>query len=96
MYLTSSMYLAPFGRTLKTSHAKTRRRKKLLKTKHGHSLESPCAFAPLRDKKGNSYTIQLSVFQIIPIPFNTESITAAAMTEPIWPPALAPMACMSR
>ena len=35
-------------------------------------------------------------FQIIPIPRSTDSMIAAAMTEPIWPPALALMACISR
>ncbi len=34
--------------------------------------------------------------QIIPIPLSTDSMIAAAMTEPIWPPALALMACISR
>ena len=34
--------------------------------------------------------------QIIPIPRSTDSMMAAAMTEPIWPPALALMACISR
>ena len=34
--------------------------------------------------------------QIIPIPLSTDSMMAAAMTEPIWPPALALMACISR
>src|SRR4030042_4213435 len=36
------------------------------------------------------------VNQMIPMPFSTESITAAAITEPTWPPVLAPMACMRR
>ncbi len=35
-------------------------------------------------------------YRMIPIPARTDSITAAAMTDPTWPPALAPMACMSR
>ena len=38
----------------------------------------------------------LTQFQISPIPLRTDSITAAAMTDPIWPPVFAPIACMSR
>ena len=34
--------------------------------------------------------------QMIPMPLSTDSMMAAAMTEPIWPPALALMACISR
>ena len=34
--------------------------------------------------------------QMIPMPLSTDSMIAAAMTEPIWPPALALMACISR
>jgi hypothetical protein len=34
--------------------------------------------------------------QMIPIPLRIESMTAAAITEPTWPPVLAPMACMRR
>ena len=35
-------------------------------------------------------------YLMIPMPARTDSMTAAAMTEPIWPPALAPIACISR
>ena len=31
-----------------------------------------------------------------PIPFSTDSMIEAAITEPSWPPVLAPMACMRR
>lgn len=49
-----------------------------------------------------SVTQQMGVFdqpgknQMIPMPLRTDSMTAAAITEPICPPALAPMACISR
>jgi hypothetical protein len=32
----------------------------------------------------------------IPMPLSTDSMTAAAMTEPICPPAFAPIACIRR
>ena len=47
-------------------------------------------------RKGSGITDTADAYRMIPIPASTESMTAAAMTEPTWPPALAPMACMSR
>ena len=38
----------------------------------------------------------LENLQISPIPFSTDSITAAATTEPICPPVLAPAPCIRR
>jgi len=38
---------------------------------------------------------KISIY-MIPMPLSTESMTAAAITEPICPPALAPIACIKR